>query len=136
MTDPHRSRAAPAAIEDLISGTEHALGALYRHAQGLARIEALLAGLTGPELAARFQVANVRQDRLILVTPTAAWATRLRMLAPQMLRLLETRGLGNLKHIDLRVAPIHRDAPQRKSRRQLSPAAQQALDQMRRLCDR
>lgn len=136
MTDPHRSRAAPAAVQDLLPGADHPLGALFRHAERLAQIEALLAGITGPDTAARFQVANVRQDRLILVTPTAAWATRLRLAAPQLIQSLQASGHAYLHHIDIRVAPLHREAAERKPRRPLSPAAKQALEQMRRLTRR
>lgn len=136
MTDPHRSRVAPAAIQDLLPGADHPLGALCRHAERLAQIEALLAGIAGPDTAARFQVANVRQDRLILVTPTAAWATRLRLSAPQMIEALQASGHAYLRHIDIRVAPLHRESGEHKRRRPLSPAARQALEQMRRLTRR
>ena len=96
----------------------------------------MLAGCTDPDTANRFQVANVRQDRVVLVTPTAAWATRLRMQAPQMTRCLQGAGFGHLQHIDIRVAPLVRDPPERRKRRHLSPAAEQAMDQIRRLARR
>jgi hypothetical protein len=136
MADTPHSRSAPAAIGDVLSDPEHALGALCRHARKLARLDALLAAITDPETAAQFQVANLRQDRLILLTPTAAWATRLRMQAPRMIELLQASGYGQLRHIDIRVAPLNRQAAEPKSRRSLSPAARQAIEQLQRLSRR
>ena len=100
----------------------------------MARVELLLSGITGTEVAARFQVAAVREDRLVLLTPSATWATRLRMQAEQMLQFLQVSGFAHLRYIEIRVAPLSRepDAPQRV-RRTLSPAAELALKHMRRL---
>lgn len=116
-----------------MSDPGNALGAICRHARMLARLQSVLAGCTDPDTAAHFQVANVRQDRLILVTPTAAWATRLRMQAPQWIRFLQESGHEHLRHIDIRVAPLADEAPRRKIHRRLSPAAQQAIEQLKRL---
>jgi hypothetical protein len=98
-------------------------------------LESLLADYTGPQLAAQFQVAVMREDRLVLVTPTAAWATRLRMQAEQMLHSLQASGYEQLRHIDIRVAPLHHEPLAKKIRRQLSPAAELALKLMSRMSD-
>ena len=97
-------------------------------------MELLLSGMTGTEMAAQFQVAAIREDHLVLLTPSAAWATRLRMQAGQMLQFLQVSGFAHLRNIDIRVAPMNREpeVPQRVHRT-LSPAAQQALNYMRRL---
>ena len=42
------------------------------------QLENLIQGLVDPDLATRFQVAAVRKNRLILITPAASWATRFR----------------------------------------------------------
>lgn len=136
MHKPPDSPAGPTSVEDLISDSRHTLGALCRHANELARLDSLLAGCVDSDTASQFQVANLRGDRLVLLTPTAAWATRLRMQAPQMLLLLRRSGFTNLQHVDIRVAPLQRPIAENRSRRLLSPAAQQALAALRRLSRR
>jgi len=85
-------------------------------------------------VAAQFQVAAMRQDRLVLLTPSAAWATRLRMQAEQMLQFLQVSGFAHLRYIDIRVAALSREPdPPQRVRRTLSPTAELALKHMRRL---
>lgn len=57
------------------------------------------------ELAAHVQVADLGAERLFLQADSAAWATRLRYLAPQLLHCLQQSGLGTLRQIEIRVAP-------------------------------
>ena len=101
----------------------------------LARIDSLLRSCVDPDTAAQFQVANAREDRLILVTPTAAWATRLRMHAPEMLQRLQSSGYPQLRHIDLRVAPIAPEPTVTKKRRPTSPEAERAYKNFERLAN-
>jgi len=125
---------AATSIDQVISDSDNTLAALLRHAASLAKMESLLAGYAGPDMAEHFRVAAVRGDRLVLQTPTASWATRLRMQHEQILRLLKASGYKHLRHIDIRVAPLQGDRPfEKKIRRQLSPAAKLALEQMSRL---
>ena len=72
----------------------------------------------------------MRQDRLILLTPTAAWATRLRMQAGDMLQFLQASDYPHLRHIDIRVAPLCRETPVEKVPKPLSPEAKLALNLM------
>jgi hypothetical protein len=51
------------------------LGKLLQHAALLTQLHQLLAASLDPGLAAHFQVANIRQDRLVLLASSPAWAT-------------------------------------------------------------
>ena len=117
----------------MIANPGNTLAALVRHANLLARLESLLAGSCNPDLAAQFQVADLRQDRLILLTPTASWATRLRMEAGQMLQFLHASGYEHLRHIDIRVAPLSRQTITTPVRKPRSAAAELALGLMAQL---
>lgn len=75
----------------------------------------------------------MRQDRLVLLTPTASWATRLRMQAGEMLNFLQSSGYEYLRHIDIRVAPLSRKPVEIPVRKPLSPAAEFALGLMTQL---
>ena len=94
------------------------------------QLEQLLASVVDAELAAHFQVAALRENRLILVSPTAAWATRLRMQAPQVIGALRQRGYTGIEHIDIRVAPLVEQSGEKRLKKPLSPAAQHALEVM------
>lgn len=133
MVQSPESRHPGAHVDEVIANADAALAALFQQANLLARAESILAGHCEPELAAQFQVAAMRQDRLVLLSPTAAWATRLRMQTGHMLLVLQAAGFPQLRHIDIRVAPLCRAAPEEKVRQPLSAAALLALSQIARL---
>ncbi len=133
MVRSPKLRDTAAIVGDVMTDSAHSLAVLLRHARSLARAERLLADYIGPKVAAQLRVAAMRQDRLVLLTPTASWATRLRMQAEQMLRFLQASGYAHLRYIDIRVAPLNSEPVEQKVRRQLSPAAELALKLMTRL---
>jgi len=71
-------------LSDLLADPRSALGKL---AAGAARRSALLQQVGAclpPELAARVTGANLREDTLVLITDSAAWASRLRYAGPAL----------------------------------------------------
>jgi len=120
-------------IREVLNNPESSLNSLLRRASQIEQLENLLQGLVDPNLATRFQVAAVRKNRLILITPTASWATRLRMQAPGIINSLNGAGVTGIEHIDIRVAPLIEPEPVQRKRRPLSAAARQALDLMSQL---
>jgi hypothetical protein len=96
-------------------------------------MQQLLAASVDPSLAHRFQLANVRHKRLILLAPSAAWATRLRMETPRLLETLHQAGFPELSEVEIRVAPLIEQAVVERSSKPLSTAAEQALGSMARL---
>jgi hypothetical protein len=122
-------------VSEVITDHGTSLGILLQRASMLMQIEHLLAGFLEPGLAAHFQVGTIRENRLILISPSASWATTLKMQAPQLIKSLHRAGHTEIEHIDIRVAPLveRRESP--RKRRALSPAAQQALDLMAQLED-
>ena len=125
----HKAR-SPA---EILTDPATSFGGLLERASLLLRLEKRLGALLEPTLAAQCRVANLRQNRLILVVPGAAWATRLRMESPGLLETLRRSGLPDLAAIDVRVAPPREETPPVETTRALSPAARRALDLMSRL---
>jgi hypothetical protein len=117
----------------ILSDPGSPLGGTLEHAGVLLKVQQLLSGSVDPSLRDRFQVANVRHHRLILLAPSAAWATRLRMETPRLLEALHRAGFAELSDIEIRVAPLIEQAAVVRSRKPLSTAARQALDSMARL---
>jgi len=117
-------------VSEVITDHGSSLGKLLRRASLLMQIEHLLQRGLDARLAAHFQVGTIRENRLILISPSASWATMLRMQAPQLIKSLQKAGYTHLEHIDIRVAPLVEPRASLRKRRALTPAAQQALDQM------
>jgi hypothetical protein len=109
------------------------LGSILQHAAFLAQLQQLLAAALDPALAAHFQVANARQDRLVLLASSPAWATRLRMQAADVLAILRRSGRTGFNEIEVRVAPLVPQPAPQSGKKALSPAAEQALALMARL---
>lgn len=109
------------------------LGSLLQHAGRLTQLQQRLAAVLDPALATHFQVANLRQNRLVLLASSPAWATRLRMQAADLLAFLRRSGHPELIEVEVRVAPLTAPPPPKPGRKALSPAAEQALALMARL---
>jgi hypothetical protein len=120
-------------VSEVITDHGTSLGILLQRANLLIRVEQLLSGFLDPEIAAHFQVAAIRENRLILISPSASWATQLRMQAPQLVNRLSQAGFPEIEHIDIRVAPLAEQHADHKIKRALSPAARQALEAMARI---
>ena len=127
------SATRPTRVGEVLADPNSSFSNLLQQARTLARVEAILADFAGSELAARFQVAALRQDRMVLLTPSAAWATRLRLQSSEMLEFLQNSGFAHLRYIDIRVAPLVRPDGHTSVRKPPSAAAEHALDQIRRL---
>lgn len=131
---PQNRGSGAVSVRDVISGSDNAFAMLLDQAKLLARLESLLSGPGSQFICqnepANFQVAALHQDRLVLITPTAAWATRLRMQTQAMLHFLRASGYAQLAHIDVRVAPLAREVVKPKTPKKPSPAAKLALNLM------
>lgn len=128
-------RSGPAAVlpSDVLSKRGSSLGGVLSHARLLLQVQNLLTGSVDPSLANHFQVANLRQNRLILLAPTAAWSTRLRMETPNLLAILHRAGQAEIREIEIRVAPLIEPPAKTRDLKPLTAAATQALSSMARL---
>ena len=120
-------------VREVLDESGSGLENLLKYASQLERLENLLRGLVGADLADHFQVAAVRKNRLVLITPTASWATRFRMHASHIVDSLHNAGVSTIEHIDIRVAPLVEQQQKNRTPRALSPAAEQALNHMAQL---
>ena len=129
---PQSDRSA-AQLSEILSDRRSSLGTVLNRAQVLLQLQQLLASSVEPSLASQFQVANVRQNRLILLAPSAAWATRLRMDSAGLLETLHQAGFTEIQKIDVRVAPLVKQKATLRAEKPLSAAARQALALMAQL---
>jgi hypothetical protein len=139
-----QSDTAPVDIADVLSDRKQpspsSLRRILQHATYLAQLQRLLDNALEPALAGHFQVANTRQNRVILLAASSAWATRLRMQSAEVLAALQRAGHAEFDQIEVRVdAGVVARAAQSAAKRDgkpLSAAAEQALAQMARLGNR
>jgi hypothetical protein len=127
---PQNRGSGPASVRDVISGSDNAFAMLLNQAKSLAKVESLLSRFANQGESGNFQVAALQHDRLVLFTPTAAWATRLRAQTQALLHFLQASGYAQLSHIEVRVAPLARQVTNSKTPKKTSPAAKLALNLM------
>lgn len=78
---------------------------LMQKAFRLTQLDKRVRGLLPASLKNHCRVANVRDTALVLLADGAAWATRLRYLAPELCRRLQASELPRLTRIEVRIAP-------------------------------
>ena len=135
MTRLLQSGKTTQSVSEVLNDPDSSLSNLLGRASYLMQLETLLTALLDSSLAAQFQVAAARKNRLILISPSASWATRLRMQAPRLIRSLHAAGVRQIEHIDIRVAPLARQVLGTRSKKPLSAVARQALGHMAHLKD-
>ena len=117
-------------VAEVLGNHGSSMGRLLKRGSFLMQLQHLLSGFMDPALAANYQVATTRDNTLVLVAPSASWATLLRMQVPNLLRSLHQAGYTEIKSIEVRVAPLVEKPEKIRQKRPLSPAARQALDAM------
>jgi len=101
----------PAAISRFLIPESQGLGALMLRASRLRALTHAVQSHLGTPLSAHCQVANIRDDVLVLQTDSAAWASRLRFLGPGLLaHLARAHGLGRLRTTKVLVRPTESTA--------------------------
>lgn len=115
-------------VADVITDHGSSLGKLLKRGSFLMQLQHMLSGYMDPALAAHFQVAATRDHKLVLVAPSASWATLLRMQAPNLLGSLHQAGFTEIESLEVRVAPLAEPPVKKRVKRPLSPAARQALE--------
>ena len=114
-------------VQALMHTHNPGLGKLLAHARVLNRLDQILASILDPNLSCHCQVAEFRDHCLILVCSNATFATRLRMISPQLLDSFREEGDFGIERMEIRIAPVNRPQPEVRKKRTLSPAAVQAL---------
>ena len=92
MTRLPQSGKTTQCVSEVFNDPDSSLSNLLERASYLMQLEKLLIGQLDSDLAAEFQVAAARKNRLILISPSASWATRLRMEAPHLIKSLHAAG--------------------------------------------
>lgn len=111
----------------LLKAPSRGLARLMAQARRLQTLDQRLHKLVEPQIADLVQVAALHDDCLVLVTPSAALATRLRMDSDELLRALNAEGGQHIQELQIRIAPLSRPRSEKRKRRKLPETARQSL---------
>jgi hypothetical protein len=125
---PKSSDAFPQPVSRLLGSSSQGLSRLLAQARRFEALNQRLAGLLNSDMQALVQVAAVHDGCLVLLTPSASLATRLRMDSESLLRSMNAAGGESLQQLKVRVAPLPQTKPAPgKRRRALPESARQSL---------
>ena len=100
---------------------------MLSHARRLDFLDQKLNNIVEPAIAEQVQVAALRDRCLVLITPSAALATRLRQDSQSLLKALLASGVSGIDNIQVRIAPVSRAREEHRQRRALPEIAKQSL---------
>ncbi len=109
------------------NGSNTNFAQILAHARVLNRLDKILTSVLDSTLTQHCQVAEFRDQCLILLCSKAAFATRIRMISQQLLDSFREEGEFGIERIEIRIAPVNRPQPEVRQQRTLSSAAVQAL---------
>jgi hypothetical protein len=90
-------------LKDILAGRR--LEELVDRARAAEALDAQVRALLPPELAAHVTGASLREDAVVVLVDSAAWASRLRFYAPELAARLAPRTDGQVDRVRVRVAP-------------------------------
>ncbi|MEE9343388.1 MAG: DUF721 domain-containing protein, partial [Gammaproteobacteria bacterium] len=76
---------------------------LIAHTRKLNRIKACLTEILPEPVNSHFDILNVRDGVLILMTDSPAWATRIRFLEPQLISSLAEKRMLKVRQIQVKI---------------------------------
>ncbi|NND45828.1 MAG: DUF721 domain-containing protein [Xanthomonadales bacterium] len=124
---PKSKAGRPRPLSGLLKPAGGTLGKLVGEARRIQALEQRLHRLLEPAMASRVRVAGIRRDCLVLVTPSAAIAARLRMDSQSLLSALSRPGKAVAGQLQVKVAPLPVDTTESRQRRSLPDSARKCL---------
>lgn len=106
MVDSRRKSGAGARSVDEIAGSDaRGLARLLGRAKQLDRMDRVMAEALDPRHAPHVRVANLRRGVLVLATPVAPIAQRIRMEAPRLLGAIQAAFPGEIESLEVVITP-------------------------------
>ena len=132
MSNYGKPKGSPASVQSLMgtgnaSSAQSTFGKLVAHAKELNSLDQTLTSILDSSLSSHCQVAEFRHHTIILVCSNASYATRIRMISPQLLESFKEEGPSGIERIEIRIAPVNRPQTEARKPKGLSPAALEAL---------
>lgn len=114
-------------VDEVLKSGSPGMAKMLKKARQIQFLDQKLAALLDPAMSENVQVAAVHDNCLVLITPSAALATRLKMDADSLLGSLRRSGVHGISEINIRTAPLSKPKTETRTRRQLPEIARQSL---------
>lgn len=124
---PYKSRRRARQVGEVLKSGSSGMSNLMKKARQIQFLDQKLAVLLDPEMSENVQVAAVHEHCMVLITPSAALATRLRMDSNSLLGSLQRSGVHGISELKIRTAPLSKPKTITRTRRQLPEIARQSL---------
>ncbi|MDZ4263878.1 MAG: DciA family protein [Pseudomonadota bacterium] len=119
---------APKSVKQILSSKTVGMQGLLQHTQQLKQLNAQLTHLLPLPLSLHCTAAGVSQQTLTLLVESSAWATRLRLQAPSIIRGLQS---FNIKTLTVKIQPVQKAAAATsRSRPKMSPDTANLLNDL------
>ena len=99
----HIKTTEPKQLKDLLAGND--LSQLVRRAREAGELDARVRALLPDELASHVTGAALNEDTVVILTDSAAWASRIRFHAPELVKRLAPRYDGAINRVRVKVRP-------------------------------
>lgn len=127
----YSKRGKARSVKTVLESRNGQIGGLLSQARAISNIEEKLTSLLDKEMAGQVRVATIRNGCLILVTPSAALATRLKLDQTSIVRSLNAAARINISTLQVRTAPIPRLQENTRKRRAIPDAAREVLSRFK-----
>jgi hypothetical protein len=107
----------------MLSHPGSGLGELLQVARKLDRADRALAAALSPEVGSRVKCAAISDGHVLLITPSASLASRLRMDSGLLITALAKAGFSDVSAIEVRIGPLPVHESPARQRKALPPAA-------------
>ena len=125
--DHSRRRRRARQVGDVLKSESPGVAKLMKKARQVQFLDQKLSALLDPGMKENVQVAALHGQCLVLVTPSAALATRLRMDADSLMASLHRAGVAGVSELKVRTAPLPNPKAATRTRRRLPEIARQSL---------
>ena len=121
------SRTGGKPVSEMLKSRSSKLGQLLKHARKLEYLDQKLAAILESDISGRVRVAALHEQRLVLITPSSALATRLRLDSEGLLKALHASGVKGISQIQVRTAPLSKVEKTQRRKKQLPEIGRQSL---------
>ena len=122
------SRTGGKPVSEMLKSPSSGLGELLKHARKLEFLDQKVAAILETDISGRVRVAALHDQRLVLITPSAALTTRLRLDRDSLLKALQAGGVKGIAQIQVRTAPLSQVAAIQRRKRQMPEIGRESLE--------
>jgi hypothetical protein len=115
-------------VSEILNSDRSGLGKILSQARRIDKLDKKLASILDSDLKDQIRVAALKENLVVLMTPSAAVATRVRMDRDAILRAFQAAGAKGVTQLQVRVAPMPETRTTSRQRRKLPDVGRKSLE--------